>query len=107
MPSSSTLLISSSGVYVPAPSPASPQCLLAGALAYRLFALDDAVLQLVLDGELFDMSGGAASLLSLHGGEMRHVVLQRIAARRIAINQLARQLNFSFEEFCITDRFCV
>ncbi len=65
------------------------------AFAHRFFAVDDGKLQLVFDRERFDVRRGLAFSFAFLPREVLHVLLQRIAVRRsVAINQLAREINF-------------
>jgi hypothetical protein len=95
MPSSSTVLIRSSGLYSTQRFFQQLfQAALGFALAYRFFAVDDGVLQLVFDGERCHVRGGLRLRLAFHAGEMLHVNLQRIAVGAVLVNQLARQFHF-------------
>ena len=64
------------------------------ALTHRLLAINDGKLQLVLDGQRVHMRGSRCRHLPLGAGKVRHVSLQRIPARSVAIDQFPSQVDF-------------
>ena len=72
------------------------QAALFRAVAKHLLALNNAVLELVFHGECLDVSRGRDLALALHGGEVRHISLQRITNRTVLKDQLPGKLNFRF-----------
>ncbi len=70
------------------------------AFADRFLAVDDGKLELVFDRKRFDVRRGLAFAFALLAGKVVHVFLQRVAiGRRVAVNQLEREINFLLRDF--------